>query len=407
MSSPAKGQLYEMQLTDYNIVGSVENGYPLCKSRINLETLRNYYHLRSRTNVFGSVFRIRSTIIKLIHDFYHDQDFLHLDPNILTINECEGGAGAFQVTENDISYPSKLITQKNKQVSTTQQSLKEETKQELYDWHSDHFNRPVYLTVSSQLQLEAMACSLGNVYTMNKSFRSEHSLTTKHVSEFTHLEIEMINNTLDDLMNISENMLKYIIDKLFTIRINDLENLNKFISKGLIDRLKNLTSQKYHRISYHEVIEEINTDINEGKTQISALSDGDDLGSEHENYITQKYQNAVFVTHWPIQIKSFYMRRPTKDSEVCESFDLLMPYGIGELIGASQREENLELLQEIMQRKGVSQEDLSFYLDLRRYGTCPHGGFGLGLDRLVMLMTGMTNIRDVIPFPVCYKSCKY
>jgi asparaginyl-tRNA synthetase len=388
--SPAKGQKYEMQLLGYEIKGNVEQSYPLAKSKMNLDTLREYIHLRGRTNTFGSVFRIRSSLMKLLHDFYHNEGFLHLDPNIITINECEGGAGVFQVTENDLSKPTDL------------KLIKDTTD---YDWNTDHFSNPVYLTVSSQLQLEAMACSMGNVYTMNKSFRSEHSSTSKHVSEFTHLEIEMININLNDLMNISEKMIKYVITRLFETNIEDLQNLDKIISVGLIEKLKFLENCEFKKMKYIDVINKINNDIIKNKLKIPKLIDGDDLSSVHENYITQKYNSPIFLTHWPMKLKSFYM----KDCEdgYCESYDLLLPYGIGELIGASMREDNYDKLVNMMNMKGVNPKNLEFYLDLRKYGSCPHGGFGLGFDRLLMLVTGIQNIKDVIPFPVYYKSCKY
>jgi asparaginyl-tRNA synthetase len=394
IESPASGQKYEMQLIDFSLIGSVGEGYPLLKSKMNLDTLREYIHLRGRTNTFGSIFRIRSVATKIIHDFYHGEGFLHLDPNIITVSECEGGAGVFQVTEKDITYPQKL------------QMIKDGSK---YDWSTDHFCNPVYLTVSSQLQLEAMACSMGNVYTMNKSFRSEHSLTSKHVSEFTHLEIEMINIDLDDLMNIAEKMIRFSITELFKRASEDVTNLDKFISKGLVERLLHLRDCEYIRRTHREVVDEINVDISrkaDNTTNLTPLNYTDDLGSVHENYITKKYGCPVFVTHWPFAIKSFYMKR-CDDGLKCESFDLLMPYGVGELVGASTREDNLDKLIDSMREKGVSQKGLEFYLDLRRFGTCPHGGFGLGFERLLMLLSGMANIKDVIPFPVTYKNCKY
>lgn len=384
--SPSNGQKYEMQLLDYIIKGNVESDYPLSKTKMNLDTLRGYIHLRGRTSIFGSVFRIRSSLMKILHDFYHENGFLHLDPNIITVNECEGGAGVFQITENDIS-----------------KIYKEKESQKEYDWSKDHFCNPVYLTVSSQLQLEAMACSMGNVYTMNKSFRSEHSSTTKHISEFTHLEIEMINIKLDDLMDISEKMIKYVIDEIFKRNKEDIENLDKFINKGLIERLTYLSKCEFKKIKYNDAIKEINED----KNQKFKLNYDDDLGSEHENYITQKYNCPVFITHWPIKIKSFYMKQCNDTNKTCESYDLLMPYGIGELIGASMREDNYDNLVEMMKIKNVQTKNLDFYLDLRKFGSCPHGGFGLGVDRLLMLITGMQNIKDVIPFPVYYKNCKY
>ena len=387
--SPAKGQKYELQLYDYEITGKVEDNYPLSKTKMNLDTLREYIHLRGRTNTFGSIFRIRSKLIKILNDFYHNEGFIHIDPNIITINECEGGAGVFQITENDI---------------TNLGSLKKIKDTEIYDWSSDHFCNPVYLTVSSQLQLESLACCIGNVYTLNKSFRSEHSSTTKHVSEFTHLEIEMINIDLNDLMDISEKMIKYTINELMNHCLEDLENLNKIISKGLIERLNHLKLCEYKRITYIDVLKEINEDIDFLKLKIPKLIFGDDLGSVHENYITKKYDTPIFVTHWPMKIKSFYMKQ---NGDLCDSYDLLLPYGIGELIGASMREDSYEKLINMMNIKNVNPKNLDFYLDLRKFGSCPHGGFGLGFDRLLMLVTGMSNIKDVIPFPVSYKNCKY
>lgn len=389
VDSPASKQKYEMKVEDFWVIGEVGEGYPLSKTKINFDTLRLNCHLRSRTNSFGSIFRIRSSLMKSIHDFFHDKDYLHLDPNIITINECEGGAGVFQLTEKDISNIDNL-----------------KFKDKKYNWNNDHFNQPAYLTVSSQLQLEAMACSLGNVYTVNKSFRSEHSNTTKHVSEFTHLEIEIINNTLEELMNVGEDLIKYCINNLFIKRKEDLENLNGFVSKGIIDKLENIRNKEFKKIRYKDLLEEINNDIDNDKAiKLEKISYGEDLGSRYEDYITKKYDNGIFVTHWPISIKSFYMKQC--DNNECESFDLLMPYGIGELIGGSQREENLDKLLNMMKMKNVDKDKMKFYTDLRKYGTCVHGGYGLGFDRLLMMITGIQNIKDVIPFPVHYKSCHY
>ena len=389
VESPASEQKYEMKLFKYSCNGHVDDKYPFSKSRMNLDTLRNYIHLRPRTNVFGSIFRIRSTLMKSVHDFYHNEGFLHLDPNVITINECEGGAGVFQLTEHDLSHMEKLPLTKDKK----------------YDWEKDHFNQPAYLTVSSQLHLEALACGLGNVYTMNKSFRSEHSSTSKHVSEFTHLEIEMIHDTFKNLMNSGERCIKNCIKAVLDKNMDDIKNLNKFISKGLLDNLMYILDTPFIEITYTNLITEINKDIKDKKVKLQLLTFGDDLSSEHENYITKKHNTGVFVTYWPKEIKSFYMKQ--MHDNTCQSFDLLMPYGIGELIGGSQREENYEKLINMMKLKNVPEEGMEFYTDLRKYGTCPHGGFGMGFDRLLMMVTGMKNIKDVIPFPVYYKSCKY
>ena len=391
--SIGKGQDYELHLNKYTVSEDINDDlYPLCKSRMNIDTLRKIPHFRGRTSVFGSIFRIRSSLFKSIHDFYNENDFLLLDPNIITINECEGGAGVFQLTENNLSHIDKLPLDTN-----------DKTK---YDWKKDHFEKPVYLTVSSQLQLEAMACSMGNVYTTNKSFRSEHSSTNKHVSEFTHLEIEMITNNMKDIMINGERCIKYCINSVLKKNNDDIQNLNRFVSKGLIENLEHILNSEFLYKTYKETIEEINNDIkNNKKIKLSLINYGDDLSSDHENYLTKKYNTGIFVTHWPLDIKSFYMKQ--MNDNTCESFDLLMPYGIGELIGGSMREESYNKLINAMKNKNVNMNGLEFYIDLRKYGTCPHGGFGMGIDRLLMLITGMSNIKDVIPFPVYYKNCKY
>ena len=392
--SPAKGQQFELRLNNFFIHGDVDENYLLSKNRINMDKLREYCHLRVRTNTFNNIFRIRNRLMMIIHEFYQNLGFLHLDPNIITINECEGGAGVFQITEHDISNINNLDYKPNKK----------------YNWKQDHFNKPAYLTVSSQLQLEALACGLGNVYTTNKSFRSEHSNTHKHVSEFTHLEIEMVFNTFDELIENAINLVKYCIQNILLSCQGELQSLNKFLSKGIIEKLNHILDNNVHKITYTNAIQLINNNLNyfikkNKKTKkMDKLNFGDDLGSLHETYLTEYFNTCVVVTHWPISIKSFYMKQC--EDGTCESFDLLVP-GIGELIGASQREDNYNKLINMMDIKGINKDDLSFYTDLRRYGSCPHGGFGLGFDRLLMLVTGIQNIKDVIPFPVHYKNCNY
>lgn len=367
VNSPAKGQDKEVIIKELNIIGNVMENYPLIKGRMNLDTLRNYQHLRGRTKTFGCVFRIKSSIWNATNLFYQKEGFLHLDPNILTINECEGGAGVFSVCED-------------KKLS----------------WDKEHFGKPVYLTVSSQLHLEALACSLGDVYTMNKSFRAEHSNTNKHLSEFTHLEIEKVFCNLEDLMNHAENYVKFIINYLLENNLKDLETLDSFVSKGLLEQLNLLKEQTYYRIKYQDAIKLIPSELNP--------IEGEDLSSNMENWLTSHFNSPVFLTHWPSKIKSFYMKQ---DNDYCLSFDLLMPHGVGELIGGSMREDNYDKLIEMMNKKNIKEEGLEFYLDLRKYGSVPHGGFGLGLDRLTMLMTGMKNIKDTIPFPISYLNCNF
>ena len=379
ITSPAKGQKYEIQVIKLRIIGGLDpEEYPLLKGKLSLNYLRNYPHLRFRTNTFGAVYRIKSAISFATHLFFNNKNYLHLDPNIITINECEGGAGVFQLTENNITDIEKL-------------PINKETKK--YDWTKDHFDKPVFLTVSSQLQLEAISCSMGAVYTMNKSFRSEHSNTTKHLSEFTHLEIENTFIDLNYLMDISEEYIKYIGNYLIKNNTDDLLALDSFISKGIFDKINKIINSSFVRIDYSDAI------------KLLKIENGNDLSSENENFLTEYYNTPVFVKNWPSDIKSFYMKQ--NDDGTVANFDLLMPYKVGELIGGSMREDNYEKLLEMMKIKGINPKSMEFYLDLRKYGTVPHGGFGLGIDRLCMLMTGMENIKDTVPFPVCYKSCDY
>jgi asparaginyl-tRNA synthetase len=379
--SPAKGQLYELNASTITIYGQSDEDYPLCKGKLPLDYLRKYSHLRSRTSSFSSIFRIKSAISHATHQFFKERGFLHINPNIITVNECEGGAGVFQLTEHDLSAQSKLPYTKDG-----------------YDWTRDHFGRPAYLTVSSQLQLEALACSLGSVYTTNKSFRSEHSSTHKHLSEFEHLEVEDVFITIDDLMNLGEDYIKYVGNAVLAECSDDLANLGKFVSKGITERVQTVVSATFTRLLYKDAIDI----LKKGGKQIEY---GEDLSSECENFLTDYFKGPVFVWKWPSSIKSFYMRQIGDGT--CENFDLLMPYKVGEMIGGSMREERMDVLLEMMKEKGVSPDPLEFYLDLRKYGTVPHGGFGLGLDRMCMLFTGMENIKDVVAFPVYFQHCDY
>ena len=372
------------------MIGNIESDYPLAKTKLSLEYLRKHTHLRSRTSSFGSIFRIKYSISQATHDFFREKDFLHINPNIITINECEGGAGVFQITENSLTDYLSL---------PTKEETDEKKEKKLYDWDKDHFGKPVFLTVSSQLQLEALACSIGSVYTTNKSFRSEHSNTHKHLSEFEHLEIEDIFIDLDELMSIAEEYIKYVANYLLQNCMDDILNLDKFISKGLLNRVKEINNMIFHRISYDEAIGILSKSNELSKKAVY----GEDLCSEFENYLVDYHKGPVFVYNWPSSVKSFYMKQ--LGNGLCSNFDLLMPYHIGELIGGSMREENLAVMLNVMKEKGVDPKPLSFYTDLRKYGTVPHGGFGLGLDRMCMLFTGIENIKDVVAFPVYYKNC--
>ncbi len=400
VKSPAEGQLFELQADKITVLGHCEpTDYPLSKSKMSLDYLRGFNHLRFRTSTFGSVFRIKSAISHATHKFFEEQGYLHLDPNIMTVNECEGGAGVFQVTERDITFPKKLPFEMEEVKNLVTNKL-EKFPTDKYDWASDHFSKPVYLTVSSQLQLEAIACSLGSVYTTNKSFRSEHSSTNKHLSEFSHLEIEACFINLDDLMSVGENYIKYVGKYLLEHCDADINNLSKFVSKGLRERIETIVSTNFYRVKYDEAIK-----IAQKKGK--SIKYGEDLSSEVENCLTEHFNGPVFVSHWPIAIKSFYMKQDPENPEICHNFDLLMPYKIGELIGGSMREDSYDKLLAMMKRKGVSEEPMKFYTDLRKFGSVPHGGFGLGFDRMTMLYTGMENIKDTVPFPISYRNCDY
>ena len=381
VESGGSGQKYDFKphtLIECNECDTIK--YPI-KKRNTIENLRQISHLRTRTKLFGAIMRMRNTVMNATHRFFNDHKYLHLDPNILTMNECEGGAGVFQATEwcpktmKDIPSRNGII-----------------------DWKKDHFKEPVYLTVSSQLQLEAMACSLGNVYTTNRSFRAEHSTTNKHMSEFTHLEIEAIMCDNSYLMDIGERYIKHIIKMVYDAHIDELTFLTKNACKGILERYDDLLNMEYYRVKYGDCIYIL-------KENGFEVEYGDDLSSAMENFLCEYHKGAVFVYNWPFKIKSFYMKQNSDGT--CECFDLLMPYGIGELIGGSMREERLNELTQAMKDKQVPDKHLQWYLDLRRFGTVRHGGFGLGLDRLLMLVTGMKNIKDVVPIPVYYQSCKY
>jgi asparaginyl-tRNA synthetase len=395
VESPALGQSFEIQAENIVSYGEIENlsEYPIAKSKLGIDFLRTLPHLRSRTNFFSAVNRIRHSMMFATHLFYDKEGFYHLDPNILTVNECEGGAGVFTVTE--------LL---NKKVSEIPSDLSGNI-----DWSKDHFKQRVFLTVSSQLHLEGLAMAMSKVYTTNKSFRSEHSLTNKHVSEFAHLEIEQCFTTFEDLIDIAENYIKYVMKYVQERNKDDLNQLvqaskfsKDFVEQDFISRYNIISQDRWVRVKYSEAI--IILEKNKSLLINSPPKYGEDMNSECEKFLTEYFKGPVFLTHWPQEIKSFYMKQ--LDDGTCESFDLLIP-GIGELIGASQREEDYDKLIDQMKIKGIESEGLSFYTNLRKFGTAPHGGFGLGLDRFLMYLTGMKNIKDVIPYPVYYTSCNF
>jgi asparaginyl-tRNA synthetase len=386
--SEGAGQPFDLIVDEITVIGSCNpDDYPLAKAKMTLEYLRGFPHLRPRTSTIGSVMRIVSEISFATTMFFKREGYIHTNPNIITTNECEGGAGVFQLTEKDISYPLRLLRERD--ISGTLLDT--------YDWKRDHFGVPTFLTTSSQLQLECTAVALGPCYTTNKSFRSEHSSTNKHLSEFPHLEIEVPFVENADLMDIGEQYIKYVVSHLLKEMGTDIDNLGSYSSKGLRERLETVASCKFHRITYAEAIK-IAQEAGRG------IVYGEDLSSDIENCLTDTLGGPVFVYNWPIAIKSFYMKQDETDVSLCNNFDLLMPYKIGELIGGSMREDNYDKLISMMTTKGLDANTMSFYTDMRKFGTVPHGGFGLGSSRLAMLCTGMENIRDVEPVPVAYKT---
>ncbi|MCI5125361.1 MAG: asparagine--tRNA ligase [Candidatus Electrothrix sp. AR5] len=373
VESPAKGQAVEIQAESIEIIGSADpSSYPLQKKRHGFEFLRSISHLRSRTNALGAVARIRSELNFAIHRFFRDQGFFQVHTPIITTSDCEGAGEMFTVT----ALAGKELGKENPFVQ-------------------DFFGRKAGLTVSGQLQAEIYALSHGRVYTFGPTFRAENSNTSRHLAEFWMLEPEMAFCDLDGDMDVAEALIQDLISTVLENCADDLGLFNRFISKGLIEKLETACQQPFARMTYSQAIQEL-----EGTKQQFEypVAWGSDLQAEHERFLCEEVAGRpVIVTDYPKTIKPFYMRR-NEDDKTVAAMDILVP-GIGELVGGSQREERLDLLTTRMQEDGLDLEEYSWYLDLRRYGSVPHSGFGLGFERLVQFVTGMSNIRDVIPFP--------
>ena len=369
VASPGKGQKWEVRAESIRVFGLADpESFPLQKKRHSDEFLRGIAHLRMRTNKYGAAFRIRSEAARAVHDYFHSQHFSWVHTPILTGSDCEGAGEMFRVTalpagEKDLS--------------------------------KDFFGRQANLTVSGQLEAEALALGLGRVYTFGPTFRAENSNTPRHAAEFWMIEPEMAFTDLKGDMDVAEAMIKFVIKEVMRKCPDELAFFNSFVDKGLIDRLKGMLAQPFARVSYREAIHILE---DSGKEFTFPVAFGVDLQTEHERYLTEQvYKKPVFVTDYPKEIKAFYMRM-NDDGKTVAAADCLVP-GIGEIIGGSQREERLELLEGRIKELGMKPEDYWWYCDLRRYGSCKHAGFGLGFERLVMYLTGVSNIRDVLPHP--------
>ena len=374
--TPQAKQPFEVNADEITILGSCPSDYPLQKKRHSVEFLRTMPHLRPRTNTFSAAFRVRSAAAYAIHRFFQEQGFVYVHTPIFTGSDCEGAGEMFRVTTLDLNNVPK-------------------TEDGQVDFSQDFFKRSTQLTVSGQLEAEAMALAFGKVYTFGPTFRAEESYTPRHAAEFWMIEPEMAFADLNDYMNTAEAMTKYVIRYVLDTCPDEMAFFNQFFDKGLIERLELVANSDFGRITYTDAVELLKQHNDEFQYKVDW---GTDIQTEHERYITEQvFHKPVFVTDYPKEIKSFYMRANEDDRTVAAA-DMLVP-GIGELIGGSQREERLDVLEQRMAEIGMSTEGYEWYLELRKYGTAQHAGFGLGFERLVMYLTGIPNIRDVLPFP--------
>ena len=376
VATPEAKQPFEIQADQVLVEGVSNADYPLQKKRHSFEYLRTISHLRPRTNTFQAVFRVRSLIAYAIHKYFQEQGFVYVHTPLITGSDCEGAGEMFQVTTMDLANVPK------KDDGTV-------------DFSQDFFGKPTNLTVSGQLNAETYAMAFRNVYTFGPTFRAENSNTTRHAAEFWMIEPEICFADLKDDMILAESMLKYVIRYVLENAPEEMAFFNQFVDKGLIERLQHVVNSDFGHVTYTEAIKILEKHNDEFDYKVFW---GCDLQTEHERYLTEKeFKRPVFVTDYPKEIKAFYMKL-NEDGKTVAAMDCLVP-GIGEIIGGSQREDNLEILEKRMEELGLNKEDYQFYLDLRRYGSARHAGFGLGFERCVMYITGMGNIRDVIPFP--------
>jgi asparaginyl-tRNA synthetase len=377
-------QAFEIHATDIKIINLADSDYPLQKKRHTFEYLRTVAHLRPRTNTFNAVFRVRSVLAYAIHKFFQERGFVYVNTPLITGSDCEGAGEMFNVNSFDLA---KVPTNDDGSI----------------DFSKDFFGKPAHLTVSGQLDVETYAFAFRNVYTFGPTFRAENSNTVKHAAEFWMIEPEICFADLKDDMDLAEDMLKYIIKYVLENCPEEMEFFNNFVDKTLLERLNNVVNSDFGRISYTDAVKELEKHNNEFEYKVSW---GIDLQTEHERYLSEKiFGKPVFVTDYPQEIKAFYMKQ-NPDGKTVAAADLLAP-GIGEIIGGSQREDDLAILKEKVAKFGLNEEDYWWYEDLRRYGSVEHSGFGLGFERAIMYVTGMQNIRDVIPFPRTPKNCDF
>ena len=377
-------QPVEIQATKIVVEGESDNSYPLQKKRHTVEYLRTIAHLRPRSNLFSAAFRVRSVAAYAIHKFFQDRNFVYAHSPIITGSDCEGAGEMFRLTTLDLNDVPK-------------------TEDGKVDYSQDFFGKEANLTVSGQLNAEIMALAFRNVYTFGPTFRAENSYTGRHASEFWMIEPEIAFADLEDNMELAEDMIKYIINYVLENCPEEMEFFNSFVDKGLLERLHKIVNSEFTRITYTKAIELL---LESGQKFEYPVEWGCDLQTEHERYITEQIFNApVFVNDYPKEIKALYMRM-NEDGKTVRAMDLLVP-GVGEIIGGSQREERYDVLLDRIHECGLNEEDYWWYLELRKYGTATHSGFGLGFERIIMYLTGISNIRDVIPFPRTPKNAEF
>ncbi len=381
--TPDRKQPFEIKAREVELLGDSQEDYPIQPKRHTREFLRENAHLRPRTNLFSAVFRVRSILTHAVHTFFQEKDFVHLAAPLITASDAEGAGETFKVTTLDLDNIPR-------------------TEKGDIDFKQDFFQKKTNLTVSGQLEAEAFALAFRDVYTFGPTFRAENSNTTTHASEFWMIEPEIAFADLGDDMDLAEEMVKYIIKYVMDRAPEEMQFFNKFVQKGLLEKLNKVMSSDFIRISHKDAVQVL---LDSNQKFENKPSFEEDLATEHEKFLVKHFDGPVFVIDWPKEIKAFYMRL-NDDGKTVAAMDLLVP-GSGELIGGSQREERLDLLLKRMEEMDVPKEDLWWYLDLRKYGGCKHAGYGLGFDRMLMYLTGIENIRDVIPFPRTPRNCEF